>query len=207
VNDVTTPKFPPPPRSAPEEIRVLLLRSGDERAVGEDDVGRQQTVDGQAVPAGQMAVAAAQRQTADAGRRHDAGRHGQTEGVRGVVQVAELTAASHLRGRGLRVDAHPAHRRQVQREPAVDQAQARPAVPAAAHREVRPGVLREGERGPHVPDVDAPGHGGRTPVDHGVVHGARLVVPRVPGREHRSSQCRAQAFQRRSVVAAHVEHP
>ena len=53
---VTTPKLPPPPRSAQKQIGVLLLAGGDEAAVGQHDIGLEQIVDGQAVLARQVAV-------------------------------------------------------------------------------------------------------------------------------------------------------
>jgi hypothetical protein len=43
---VTTPKLPPPPANRPEEVWVFAFVGGDESAVGEDDVGFHQIVDG-----------------------------------------------------------------------------------------------------------------------------------------------------------------
>ena len=85
----------------PEEVRVLLLARGDEAAVGEHDVGLEQIVDGQAVFARQVARAAAERQSGDAGRRDDAEGHRQAESVSGVIDVARGAA---------RVDANRAGR-------------------------------------------------------------------------------------------------
>jgi len=51
----------------PEQVGVLFLARGDEAAVGEHNIGLDQIVDGEAVFARQIAVAAAQRQAGDAG--------------------------------------------------------------------------------------------------------------------------------------------
>ena len=85
----------------PEEIGVLLLVRRDEAAVGEHDVGLEQIVDGQAELAGEMADAAAEGDAADAGGGDDAARRGQTEGVRGVVQIAQQAPPRRRRCRRL----------------------------------------------------------------------------------------------------------
>ena len=85
---VTTPKLPPPPRSAQKQVGILGFAGGDEAAIGQHHVGLDQIVDGKPVLAAEIAVAAAQRQPADAGRRDDAERDRQAEGVGGVVDVA-----------------------------------------------------------------------------------------------------------------------
>ncbi len=53
---VTTPKLPPPPRSAQKRSGILRLARGDEAAVGEHHVGFEQVVDGEAVFAREVAV-------------------------------------------------------------------------------------------------------------------------------------------------------
>src|SRR5215471_10635310 len=78
---VTTPKLPPPPRSA-------LLASRDEPTVGENEIRFDQIIDGQAISARQIAVAAAQGKAGDASGGNDAGRRCQPERVRGMVHVA-----------------------------------------------------------------------------------------------------------------------
>jgi hypothetical protein len=62
VNAVTTPKLPPPPRRAQKQLAVLVGARAHDRAVGEDDLGLEQVVDREPVLAGEVAVAAAERQ-------------------------------------------------------------------------------------------------------------------------------------------------
>src|SRR5262245_65305837 len=52
----------------PEQIFVLVIARGDLPAIGENDIGRQQVVDGEPDAAGQVAYAAAQPQAAHPGR-------------------------------------------------------------------------------------------------------------------------------------------
>ena len=52
---VTTPKLPPPPRSAPEEIAFSRRIGGDEAAVRQHHIGLDQVVDRQAVFAREVA--------------------------------------------------------------------------------------------------------------------------------------------------------
>ena len=88
VNDVTMPKFPPPPRSAQNRSLCELLAGRDERAVGEHDVGGEQVVDGEAEAPGKVADAAAERQAAHAGGRQETGRSGHAERHGRVVDVS-----------------------------------------------------------------------------------------------------------------------
>jgi len=55
----------------PEQVVVLGLAGPHRPAIGGDHVGREQVVDGQPISAGQVADAAAQCETADAGGRDD----------------------------------------------------------------------------------------------------------------------------------------
>ena len=56
-----------PAAQRPEQVGVVVLAGDDEAAVGQHDVGLDQIVDGQAVFAGEITVAAAQGQAGDAG--------------------------------------------------------------------------------------------------------------------------------------------
>ena len=71
---VTTPKSPPPPRSAQNRSGCSSALARTMLAVGEHDLGRRQRVDRQAVAAHQPAEPAAEREPADAGVRDLAGR-------------------------------------------------------------------------------------------------------------------------------------
>ena len=90
---MTTPKLPPPPRSAQNRSGSRFGVDRTERAVGGDDVGGEQVVDGQAVLAHQPAEPAAEGQAGDAGVRHGAAGRGQAERLRLAVELAPQHAA------------------------------------------------------------------------------------------------------------------
>ena len=89
VNDVTTPKLPPPPRRPQNRSACSVGARADVLAGREDDVGRDEVVDRQAVRPGQPADAAAERQARDPRPRDDADRHRQAERLRRAIDVAE----------------------------------------------------------------------------------------------------------------------
>ena len=119
----------------PEQIGILRLARRDEAAVGQHDVGLEQVVDGEAVLARQIAGAAAERQAGDAGGRDDAERHGQPEGVGGVVDVARRAARLDAHRPVRRIDAHALHHRQIDDQAVVAAAEAGAVVAAAADRD------------------------------------------------------------------------
>jgi len=60
LNDVTTPKFPPPPRTAQKRSGFWSALAVTKAAVGEHHIDGEQVVNGQAVAAGEIANASAQ---------------------------------------------------------------------------------------------------------------------------------------------------
>ena len=93
----------------PEEIRMLLAIRGDEAAVGEDDIGLEEVVDGEPELARQVPGAAAQREPGHARAADDPERHGQAESVRRVVDVRGAATRLHPHGPGGGVDPHALH--------------------------------------------------------------------------------------------------
>ncbi len=179
MNDVTTPKLPPPPRSAQNRSGCSSALAVTKRAVGEHHVGREQVVDRQPVPAGQIADPAAQGSPptpvvdripqAWPGRRRG-----------GVVDVAPGAPPSTRTVRARDRPGPPASPQiddQRRRRPRP----ARPRVAATAHRDADRARGRSGPRRSR-PRRRPPGDRGRTPLDHRVVDRARLVVPSSPGR-------------------------
>ena len=122
-----------PSPDGPEQVRVAVRARRDEAAVGQDDVGSQQVVDGQAVAARQVPQPTAEGQTADAGGRDDAARGRQAEGVGGVVDVAPRAATEHQRRAGDGIDPDAAHAREVDHDAVVTDAETGAVVTAAAH--------------------------------------------------------------------------
>ena len=84
-----------------------------ELAVGGDDVGADEVVAGEAVLAHQPADAAAEREAADAGRGDEAAGRREAVRLRLVVDVGPDRAAADVGDAGRDVDAHLAHRREV----------------------------------------------------------------------------------------------
>jgi hypothetical protein len=121
------------------------------------------------VEAPQVADPAARRDPADPHRP------GVTEPDRepllrdGLRDLARSEARLCPRGLRLRVDVEGLHRAQIEHDPAIGRAVTRGAVPAAAHRELQPGLAGRLDDPPHVldvlrlhdhrgPAVDVPGH-------------------------------------------------
>ena len=82
---------------------------GHDRAVGQHDLGLDEAVDAEPELTGQVAEAAAERQAGDAGGGEDAGRDGEAERVRGVVDVAQQGAPLHADETLVRVDVDRTH--------------------------------------------------------------------------------------------------
>ena len=131
VNEVTTPKLPPPPRSAQNRSGCEFSLAVTKRAVGEHDVGGQQVVDREAEAPGQVADAAAEGQAGHAGGREEAGRGGHAERDRRVVDVAPGAAGVDPDGVLRGVDRGAAQQRQVDDQGVVPDPEAGGVVAAA----------------------------------------------------------------------------
>jgi hypothetical protein len=118
----------------PEEVLVLTGIDVAELAVGGDDVGSNEVVAGQAVPARQPADAAAQGEAGDAGVGVSAPRGGQAEGLSLVVEFPPLDAALGPHGALGGVNPDALHAGQVNHQAAVAHAVTRDVMAAAAHR-------------------------------------------------------------------------
>ena len=132
---VTTPKLPPPPRSAQNRsgccvsLAVTTLPSASTTSAS----SRLSIVR----PCLRVEVpgAAAERESGDAGGRDDAEGNRQAEGVRGVIDVARRAAGIDAHGAVRGIHAHALHHRQVDDQAVVAAAEARAVVAAAADRE------------------------------------------------------------------------
>ena len=82
----------------PEQVGVLVAAGPADLAVGGDDLGLEQVVDGPAEPAGEVAEPAAERQPGDADLGEEAERHGEAVCLGRAVDVAEQAARLHRRG-------------------------------------------------------------------------------------------------------------
>ena len=165
-----------PAPQPPEEILVLAFARGEELPVRGDHVGRDQIVDRQPEPAGQVADASSQRETGDARGRDDPAGRRETEGVRCVVEVAPRRAGIGTSGLVPRIHAHRAHLRHVDDEAAVVRPESGSAVPAAAHGQIEPVLAGEVHGSDDVADLLGLHDRQRPPVEHAVVDRARFVV-------------------------------
>ena len=93
-NEVTIPKFPPPPRTAREQIGILLGVRDYEASVRQHHIDREQVVDSQPVFSSQVAHSA-ERKAGDPSARYYARRHRQAEGVRRMVHIAPRATRAH----------------------------------------------------------------------------------------------------------------
>ncbi len=125
---------------SPEQVGMLVRCGVDERPVGEDDVRRQQRVDREAVATHEPSDAAAERETADPGVGHLAGRHGEPVLLRPGIELAEESASADAHGSALGVDLDRPQRPQVDAQGAVTDRASRDRVPAPADREGHPGA-------------------------------------------------------------------
>ena len=134
--DVTTPKLPPPPRSAQNRSGMFGRAGRAELAVGRDDIGREQVVDRQAraCPSASPGRRRASARRCRCWTRCRRSWRVRTPASRGRTRArAHRPAARTVRLCG--IDADALHRRQVDDQAAVVGAIAGRAVAAAAHRQ------------------------------------------------------------------------
>jgi len=158
---------------------VAPLVRRDEAAIGQDDVGFEQVVDGQAVLARQVAGATAESEARDAGAADDTERDREPEGVRGVVHVGGRTARLDAHRTSTRIHADALHTREIDDETAVAASQAGTVVPPTTYCNHELLVATEVHRGDDVGGIRAASDQPRSLVDHAVVQGAHLVVVRI----------------------------
>ena len=182
--ELTTPKFPPPPRSAQNRSGC---RSADTRMMSPsrgDHLSLDEVVDGEPVLAHEPADAAAQAEAADSGVAHDAAGGSEAVGLRLVIDVAPQGAALNESRALDGIDRDSAHRRQVDHDPAVAHCGAGDVVTAAANGDLEVVVAGEPHGCGHVGGAATAGDQSRAPVDGAVPDGAGIVVGIVVGGEH-----------------------
>ena len=167
----------------PEKVGVLGFAGGQVAPVGADQVDRDQVVTGEAVLAVKPTMAAAKCQAGDAGLRHNAERHGESEGLGLAVDVADGGAAAGAHQPRRDVDAHCVHGAKVDDDAAVAHRIAGDVVAAAAHRDQHAVGTGEVDGIDDVGDAAAPGNDCRMLVDAAVPDDARVVVASVARRE------------------------
>jgi len=171
----------------PEQVVVLGLAGPHWSAIGGDQVGREEVVNGQPVTAGQVADTAAECETADAGGRDDPAGRRQAVGVGRIVEVSPGCAPARTRSAAARIDSNVSHQGQVDDEAVVVATEAGRAVAATADGEIQFVLAGEIHRRHHVRDLLGADHRTRAPVEHAVVYRAGLVVAVVIGGDDRAA--------------------
>jgi hypothetical protein len=165
----------------PEQVRVALVVDLEDLAVGGDELGGEQAVDGQPVLADQVADPAAQGQAADADRGGVAEPGDQPVRLHrgGVGPGGE--AGLGPGGAGLGIDLDGGQLREVEHDPALGEAVAGGAVAAGPHGQLVPAVAGQVD---HLGDLGGVGRaddGCRAALESAVEDRPGLVVGGVVG--------------------------
>ncbi len=175
-NSVTTPKLPPPPRSAQNRSGRSLSEVRRMRPSAVTTSADDEAVDRQPEAPHQPPDAAAEREPAGAGVRHDARREHQPMLLRGAVDVAEQGATADRRAAGAWVDGDVVQGPQVDHDSVIAGAVTGHRVPSAAHGDRQITCARVRDRSGDVVRSAWPGDQRRAAVMHRIPDGARLVV-------------------------------
>ncbi|MCY1239773.1 hypothetical protein D9M72_525840 [compost metagenome] len=109
-----------------------------------------------------------------------------------MVEVAQRGAGFDPGALRLRIDAHRAHRRQVEHHAVVADRQPADIVAAAAYRQQHATLAREVDRGDHISDAGGLHDQLRPAVDHRVPDAAGFVVGGIGGLQQAPAQLRLQ---------------
>jgi len=173
-----------PAAQRPEQVGVIVGRRPDNLALGGDQLGLHQVVDGEPVLAHQPADPAAQTETTDPGVAHDAARGGQTERLCLVVDIAPQGTALDQGPALDGIDRDGAHRRKVDHDPVVAHRSPGHVVATASHGDLEVAVPGEPDGRGNIGGAAAPRDQTRSSIDRPVPDGARVVVVRVVGGDH-----------------------
>ena len=143
VNEVTTPKFPPPPRRAQNRSGSSVALARTCRPSASTTSAAEQVVDGQSVRPGQVAESTAEGQAADAGRGDDAARGGEPVRAGRRVHLAPGAAAADRDRPGVRVHLDRVEAGEVDDQSVVAGPESAAVVPAAAHGQEQTVLARD----------------------------------------------------------------
>ena len=129
----------------PEQLGVLLRRGAHDLAIRGDQLERDHVVAGQSVLAGEPAHAAAQGQPTHTRVRDVAGRGGHLVRLGRRIERTEQSTSLDPCSPVIRVDAHAAHRGQVDHQTALGNRQPDDAVPAAANPDLQALLPRQSD--------------------------------------------------------------
>ena len=173
MKDVTTPKFPPPPRTPQNRSAFSVALAWIGRAVRRDEIDAEETVDRQAVRPDEPTDAATERQAGEAGAGDHPDRHDEPVWLGRAVDVGEGRATGDPDLSCSRIHLHIVQSAQVQDDATVNAPIPGHVVATAADRQWD----AEGPRGPDgradVFDTGGANHCDRPAIDH--------PVPDAPG--------------------------
>jgi hypothetical protein len=162
----------------PEQLRVAGLVDVEPFAVGGDQLVARDVVAREPEPAREPAHSPAEGQAADARVGDVAGGRGEAVRHRGPIERAEQCAALDPGAPALGIDADAPHRRQVDHQAAVRDAEPEDAMTAAADADLEVALAGVADRLHHVVGARAPHDRRRPAVDHRVPHRPGLVIAR-----------------------------
>ena len=202
---MTTPKLPPPPRTAQNRSLVLPVAQPQQFPARGDDLGGDQVVAGQAVAAVEPAQPAAEGEPGDPGHGHHAECRRQPERLGGAGRTRPASARPRPGPSRSAVERERLHAGQVEQQ-GRRRSTAFPATLCPPPRTESGSSCSPGERDAagHVGGIRAADHRQRPPIDHGVEHGAGRVVAGVRGKQQGSAQIRSESPQRRVRNPAHL---
>jgi hypothetical protein len=109
------------------------------------------------------------------------GRHGESVGLGGVVELGEERAAAHADPAGCRVHVHRVESAEIEAQRTVPQRAPRDRVGTGTHGEGEPVLGGGANGGGHVVGVGRRSHRCRSAIDRAVPAEAAIVVVRMPG--------------------------
>src|SRR5262245_15499678 len=115
---------------------MLLFAHVENLTLGSDKLYRVEIVERQSVLAHQPAYTAAERQTADSRRRHDASSSGETVDLCFAVELVPDDAALRACRARLRIDVYSLHEGHIDHQAIIDGRPARDAVTTTANRDL-----------------------------------------------------------------------
>ena len=189
------PEVRPGAAESPEEIGVFVLAGAHDPTVRRHDLGGDQVVDGQPVPAHEPAHAAAQGEAADPRVADHADRTGQPKGLGLPVELGEQRATCRPGGPRVGIDPHPSHPREVDHDPPVACREPRHAVPAPPDGHDQVLLAGEPEGRDHVGRPGAAGDDRRMTVGDPVPDDAGPVVVPVAAHHHRAREAGPEGVQ------------
>src|SRR5512146_859193 len=168
------------PTNAPKQVLVLRSVSGQETAIGRNNVSANDVVNGKTEFAMQVAPAAAQCQSGNANGGNNALGGGQSERLSFAVKFTELQAGLRAYSAPGRVDKDAFHGGHVNHEAAVANCFAGNTMASSTNRNENLMLAGETYAGDDVGRASAAGDDRRSPINHGIGKGASLVIAWVP---------------------------